>query len=88
MPRHPTVLPFALCLRCNHVIVRRLFRLVRSHQVAVSGSFLYISTMMQHGGTLQSIVGTVDEIYPACATNQGDMIEAIEIDGEGSGGSN
>lgn len=44
--------------------------------------------MMRHGGTFQGIVGTEDEIYPACAIDQGDMIEAIEIDGEGSGGSN
>lgn len=44
--------------------------------------------MMRHGGTFQGIVSAEDEIYPACAIDQGDMIEAIEIDGEGSGGSN
>lgn len=86
--RDPAVLPFALCLRCNYVIVRRSFCLVWSHQVAASSFLLYILTMMRHGGTLQGIVGTEDEIYLACAIDQADMIEAIEIDGEGNGGSN
>lgn len=43
---------------------------------------------MRHAGTFQGIVWTEDEIYRACAIDQGDMIEAIEMDGEGSGGSN